>query len=62
MYIVYIDESGQPGGWNNYKNILTQNSSKYFTLCGFIINADNILDIETKLKDIKIKYRFKGKH
>ncbi len=31
MYIVFIDESGQPGGWNNENKCLTSNSSKFFT-------------------------------
>lgn len=53
MYIVFIDESGQPGGWDNEKKCLTNNSSKFFTLSGFMINADKILEIETKFKDIK---------
>lgn len=56
MYIVYIDESGQPGGWDNEKKCLNKDSSKFFTLGGFMINGDSILEIETKLKDIKIKY------
>ncbi len=56
MYIVFIDESGQPGGWNNVENNLTKNSSKFFTLSGFMIDANNILEITSKLKDIKIKY------
>ena len=59
MYIVFIDESGQPGGWDSEKNSLTKDSSKFFTLSGFMINADNILEIETKFKDIKIKYGLK---
>lgn len=32
MYIVFIDESGQPGGWDDIRKILTKDSSKYFTL------------------------------
>lgn len=59
MYIVFIDESGQPGGWNESNKCLTQNSSKFFTLSGFMIKADNILQIESKFKDIKIKYGLK---
>lgn len=59
MYIVFIDESGQPGGWDREKKILTKNSSKLFTLSGFMINADNILDIESKFRDIKLKYGIK---
>lgn len=48
MYLVFIDESGQPGG--------TINSSKFFTLSGFMVDANNILEITSKLKDIKLKY------
>ena len=59
MYIVFIDESGQPGGWNKEKECLTIDSSKFFTLGGFMIDANNILEIETKFKDIKIKYDLK---
>ncbi|MCI9039002.1 MAG: DUF3800 domain-containing protein [Clostridia bacterium] len=59
MYIVFIDESGQPGGWNKEEKCLTKNSSKFFTLSGFMINADEILNIETKFRDIKIKYGLK---
>lgn len=44
MYIVFIDESGQPGGWNKEKNALTSCSSKFFTLSGFMIEANNILE------------------
>ena len=32
MYIVFIDESGQPGGWDIENNNLTIDSSKFFTL------------------------------
>lgn len=56
MYIVFIDESGQPGGWNYEEKTLTKNSSKFFTLGGFMIDANNILELTSKLKDIKIKY------
>lgn len=56
MYLVFIDESGQPGGWDIEKKCLTVNSSRFFTLCGFMIDADNLLEIESNLKDIKLKY------
>lgn len=56
MYIVFVDESGQPGGWNKQEKKLTLNSSKYFTLCGFMIDANNILELTNKLNNIKIKY------
>lgn len=59
MYIVFIDESGQPGGWNKEKECLTPNSSRFFTLGGFMIEADKILEITSKLKEIKIKYGLK---
>lgn len=59
MYIVFIDESGQPGGWNMESNQLTVNTSKYFTLSGFMVDANDILEIERKFKDIKIKYGLK---
>lgn len=59
MYIVFIDESGQPGGWNTENKCLTSNSSKFFTLGGFMIEANNILEIESKFKDIKLKYGLK---
>lgn len=56
MYIVFIDESGQPGGWNIKNKCLTHDSSKFFTLAGFMIDADDILEVELKFKDIKLKY------
>lgn len=59
MYIVFIDESGQPGGWDKEKGYLNKNTSKFFTLGGFMINDENIKDIETKFKGIKIKYGLK---
>ena len=56
MYICFCDESGQPGGFNKDKNGLVQNTSKYFVLSGFMIDADEILNIEEKMRDIKLKY------
>ena len=56
MYIIFLDESGQPGGFDKDNNKLVKNTSKYFVLAGFIINADDILKIEKCMKDIKIKY------
>lgn len=56
MYIIFIDESGQPGGWDKDKNCLVNNTSKFFTLGGFMIDANEILNIERKFKDIKLKY------
>ena len=56
MYIVFIDESGQPGGYDVFSNKLKDNSSKFFILSGFMINGDNINIIEKDLNDVKIKY------
>ena len=56
LYIIFIDESGQPGGWDKDKNCLVNNTSKFFTLGGFMIDANEILNIERKFKDIKLKY------
>lgn len=47
---------GQPGGYDNEKRELVKNTSKFFTLAGFMIDADNLLNIERKLKGIKLKY------
>lgn len=56
VYIVFLDESGQPGGYDKEKNVLGDKTSKYFTLAGFKINADVILKIEKRLTNIKQKY------
>ena len=39
-----------------------KNTSKYFILAGFMINADDILNIERKLSDLKIKYNLNPSH
>ena len=62
MYIVFLDESGQPGGYDKEKNQLVQNTSKYFTLAGFMIDADEILNIERNMRDVKIKYGLEKQH
>ena len=62
MYIIFLDESGQPGGYNEKAKKLTKGSSKYFILSGFMIDANAILNIETALKDIKIKYGLNPYH
>ncbi len=62
MYLVFIDESGQPGGFDEEKGELIKNSSKYFTLAGFMIDADKILEIENSLRDIKLKYNLNPLH
>ena len=53
---------GEPGGFDIKNNIIVKNSSKYFTLAGFMINADKILEIEKNLRDIKIKYGLNPLH
>lgn len=62
MYIIFIDESGQPSGFNIEANELVKNTSKYFILSGFIIDANEILHIEEKLRDIKLKYGLNPYH
>lgn len=62
MYIIFIDESGQPGGFNKEINELVKNTSNYFILSGFIIDADEILHIEEKLRNIKLKYGLNPYH
>ncbi|MCI8548955.1 MAG: DUF3800 domain-containing protein [Bacilli bacterium] len=62
MYIVFLDESGQPGGFDKENNKLVENASKYFTLAGFMIDADKILEIEKHMRDIKIKYGLDKQH
>lgn len=62
MYIVFLDESGQPGGYDKEKNQLVQNTSKCFTLAGFMIDADEILNIERNMRDVKIKYGLEKQH
>ena len=47
---------GEPGGFNIEKNQINKNSSKLFTLAGFMIDANKILEIENSVKDIKLKY------
>lgn len=59
MKIVFIDESGQPGGYNFETNSLTKNSSEYFTLGSFMIDSDDLLKLENTIRDIKIKYGLK---
>lgn len=62
MYIIFLDESGQPGGFDNKTNSLVKNTSKYFILAGFMINADEILKIEIALRDVKLKYGLNPYH
>ena len=62
MYIIFLDESGQPGGFDKDNNKLVKNTSKYFVLAGFMINADDILKIEKHMRDIKIKYGLNPLH
>ena len=62
MYIIFTDESGQPGGFDIEKNQLVANTSKYFTIGGFMIDADKIIEIEKKVKDVKMKYGLDPHH
>ena len=62
MYIIFLDESGQPGGFDKENNKLVKNTSKYFVLAGFMINADEILQIECRMRDIKLKYGLNPYH
>ncbi len=62
MYIVFIDESGQPGGFDKANNKLVENTSNYFILSGFMIDAEEILHIEEKMRDIKLKYGLNPYH
>ena len=62
MKIIFLDESGQPGGYNIETQELVKNTSKYFTLAGFMIDADNLLIIEKELKNIKQKYGLSTVH
>ena len=41
---------------------MVKNSSKYFTLAGFMIEADKILEIESSLKDVKLRYGLNPLH
>lgn len=62
MQIIFLDESGQPGGFDKENKKLGKNVSRYFTLGGFMIDADNILEIERKLREIKMKYKLNSNH
>lgn len=56
MYIVFIDESGQPGGYNEQKQEFNTKSSKYFVLAGFMIDGNELVKIQQRLDLIKLKY------
>ncbi len=56
MYIVFIDESGQPGGYDEENKKLIQGATKYFVLSGFMIDGNELINIQQKLNQIKIKY------
>ncbi len=49
MHIMYIDESGDTIP-------RSQKGKKFLVLTGCIINEDNIVEIESKLRIIKVKY------
>lgn len=56
MYFVFLDESGQAGGYDAEKRTLTNGSSKYFTLAGILIHSDNLLELERELKCRKVNH------
>ena len=56
MYIVFIDESGQPGGYDSNTQKLVGGATKYFILSGFMIDGNDLINIEQKLNQVKIKY------
>lgn len=62
MKIIFLDESGQPGGFNENNKELTKDTSKYFTFGGFMLDADKIIELERGMKDIKIKYGLNQYH
>lgn len=62
MQIIFVDESGQPGGYDKDNQKLVKNASKYFILSGFMIDSEKILYIEQELRDIKIKYGLNPYH
>ena len=53
---------GEPGGFNKETNKLVENTSKYFTLAGFMIDSDKILEIEKSVKDAKLDYNLNPLH
>lgn len=56
MYIVFIDESGQPGGYNEENQKLIKGATKYFVSSGFMIDGNELINVQQKLNQIKIKY------
>lgn len=59
MKIVFTDESGQSGGYDNETKELTKGSSQYFTLGSFMIDSEELLKLEREIRDIKIRYGLK---
>ena len=56
MYIIFIDESGQPGGYDAENKKLKDGATKYFVLSGFMIDGNDLIKIEQQLNQVKIKY------
>ncbi|MDO6355099.1 DUF3800 domain-containing protein [Caloramator sp. CAR-1] len=56
MYFVYIDEAGQPGGYDNSTQRVKSGASKYFTLAGILIPADDTIKLQRKLKLLKLQH------
>ena len=48
MYIVFIDESGQSGGYDSNMQKLVEGATKYFVLSGFMIDGNELINIEQK--------------
>ena len=64
MYIIFTDESGQPGGFDIEKKEMVKNTSKYFVIGGFMImliadsrknNTSNKLDKELQKAYLRAK-------
>lgn len=56
MYFVYIDESGQPGGFDSLNQKMKSGASRYFTLAGILIPADDTIKLQNNLKSLKIQH------
>jgi len=56
MYFVFVDESGQPGGYDPVSKMITKGSSHFFTLSGFLVSSDALINIEKKVKIVKIQH------
>ena len=48
MYVIYLDESGDPNGWNNNQD--------HFILGGLVIHEGQIWRLSTVLNDIQREF------